>query len=238
MGRIISFFGAQGRCGTSQTALCTAVKLSETIPVLLVHLEEDTGDEYTPGLCESMERLRPFLRDGLWDMDETAARAKYSRNLSVIGGAGRPASSGQFYPEDTAAFLRALSERYSFVICDCGSDICHGLSFGGLTAAEKRFTVINQNENCFRRYERQKPLLERLSVADCSFILARQNKDHPCDRGCAEKRLGLDKGSMLSVGESSFGDEAEALGKALLSFGERKYACDISRITEEITGVF
>ena len=233
MGVIASFFGAQPRCGLSQTVLSLAMYLAEQgAATLLVHLEDKPGDEYTPGLSESMERLRPFLRDGLWDLEEVYGKAFYSGNLSVIGGAGRPASSGLYYPEDTASFLRAVSERWEFILCDCGSDICHGLSLGGMQAADKRFIVLNQNENCLKRYEWQRELLKKLDADTGTYVVCMERKDSLYDRAYISKRLSAEK--LIGIGVSQKGESAEVYGRALLSFRDRKYEEDIRNISQEV----
>lgn len=78
MGRILSFFGSRSRCGTSQTALSLALKLADIYPekkVLLIHMEEAPGDEYTDAIRENMGTIRPLLENGLWAADEIFGRS-------------------------------------------------------------------------------------------------------------------------------------------------------------------
>ena len=57
---VITFHGVDHKCGTSMLAQCTAEKLAQERPdlrVLLVHTEPSCGDDYSPMLNESIERI-------------------------------------------------------------------------------------------------------------------------------------------------------------------------------------
>ena len=60
MAKIITFHGADHRCGCSMLAQCAAEKISGSLPgrsILLVHAEQSAGPVYAPGTGESMLSL-------------------------------------------------------------------------------------------------------------------------------------------------------------------------------------
>ena len=235
MGKIVSFFGADSKCGVTQTVLSLSLALADRgYGVLLIHTEEPLGDDYTPGLGISMEEIKPFLKDGLWDRDSILRSAAYRKNLSIIGGANRAASGSLFGPEKTAAFLSDLSDCFEYILCDCGSDLSHGLCLGALLAASFRVTVLGQGEKALKRYEWLRILLSRLEADGDLFAVCRYREDSPCDMGYISSRLSLEKDRLVPVSFSPCGDRAEFYKMPLISFKNKKYEENISRLADQI----
>ena len=237
MGNIISFFGADGKCGTSQTVLSLAMMLAGErygYRVLLIHAEEPLGDDYIPEISESMENIKPCLEDRLWDIESICSNASMKRKLGVIGGANRMASGSLYDPEKVMAFILDMASVYDFVLCDCGSDLSHGLSLGAMIASEKRCIVLSQGEKALRRYEWLKPMLSKLDLDGEIFICSRYSYSSPCDRYYIDHRLCLQKGSVIPVSFSEDGGRAEFYRRPLISFRNRKYAADIEGLADKL----
>ena len=234
MGRIYSFFGAHGGCGLSQTVLSLGLSLGGK--VLLVHAEEALGDEYLTSVRISFGELLPYLDGCLLDPSDVAGRAYYKKGLSVIGGANRAASGRVYAPGDVGIFLKKMAARYDAVLCDCGCDVGSGLSFGAMAAADKRFMVLSENENCLRRYLLLEPLFEKQDLDICGYILCRLSDVLATGKNYAAKRLSLDAEKIYELPFSSFGAEAEFLGKALCESRDRRYRKSIEELKEKIIG--
>ena len=235
MGEIFSFLGTDSKCGTSQTVLSLATVLTGKYPemkVLIFHAEEALGDDYIPVIQKSMEDIKPYLNDRLWDLESICSGALLKKNLSVIGGADRTASGGLYSPEKVEAFLLDLASVFDLVLCDCGSDICHGLSLGALISAEKRCMVLSQGEKALRRYEWLRPVLSKLDLDGEIFICCKYTDANPCDRYYMDHRLMLQKGSVIPVSFAPDGGKAEFYRRPLISFRNRKYTSDIERLAE------
>lgn len=237
MSKTVSFFGADHKCGTTMTALCVASRLAAMHPeleILLVSCDNKTGEDYSPKICESMERIRPYINEKLADMHEIAAKARYSNNLSIIGGAGAGEYNGDFNADGIAYFLSCCKDYYDFIICDSGSDVFHSLSIGSMYAADELYLVADQRELSFRNYERYLPLFRRLDIHFTAFILNKYDRENPYSVDYCLKRLCIEKDELLTVKESAFGDIAEMQQKSLLEFKGVAFKRDIDKLCKRI----
>ena len=233
MGKVIAFLGSDGRCGLSQTALSVSFYLSKMgKKVLLSHFEGKHGGDYLRPLGENLRRLRPYLKEGLWDKNEVMSRAVYEGNLSIIGGADDPISGGDYMPEYIESLLYSLKDSYDFIICDCGHDLCHGAAVGALEGSGEIYMVLGQSENYLKQYEKMKPVLKRLKALPSLFIIGGFDPDHPEDEEYIAKRINVSKGKVIAIPFASEGRDAEMKGRALWSYGNRKYERSIKSFAE------
>ncbi|MBR0481942.1 MAG: hypothetical protein IJJ48_05675 [Firmicutes bacterium] len=237
MGSIVSFFGADSKCGTSQTVLSLALHLSERQPryrVLLVHAEEDFGDDYIQDIGVSMGEIKPYLCERLWDAEEIAGDAALKYGFGLIGGAGMLSSGSLYHPEMVGGFLTDISAYYDFVLCDCGSDISHGLCLGALTVSDRSFAVLSQGEKALRKYEKLKALLGKLGLCKDGIVCCKYRDDQACDTGYMARRLHMEKDRIFTVSCSPDGERAEFNRRPLMYFRGRKYTADIEKLSKEV----
>lgn len=233
MGKVIAFFGSDGRCGLSQTALSISSYLSKTgKKVLLAHFEGKYGGDYLKPLGENIRRLRPYLKEGLWDKNEVMSRAVYERNLSIIGGADDPLSKGDYMPEYIEGFISSLKGYYDFIICDCGHDICHGAAVGAIEGSGELYMVLGQSENYYRQYEKVKPVLKRLKALPSLFIVGAFESDAPDDEEYISKRINVSSGKIFTIPFVPEGRDAEMNGRSLWSYMNKKYERSIKSFAE------
>ena len=232
---IITFHGADHKCGTSMVAQSVAEKIAADHPdcsVLLVHTEAQAGIEYSPFVSESMERIRPYMSGRVIDTDEIVERAKVSRNLSIIGGSENPECSWDYHPDMAAFFLSAVKNSYDVIICDSGSEIGHGLALGSLMSAELCCLVLTQCESALRRFEWQRTLFERLSVTFDTYVINNYERSGMFGKGDITVRLSAENSRVCTVRRSPFGECAELDRKTLLQYRDSGYARDITRLAE------
>lgn len=235
--RIITFHGADHKCGTSQLALCTAEKLSQLCPslkLLLVHAEEPLGDDYTPNLGESMENIRPYLSDGLFDPEEIAGRSKYCGNLYVIGGANSFGSGGMYHPDAAEYFLRGMGGFFDMVICDSGAELDHGLALGSLFCADMLFMVFTQSEVCIRHYEWKEYLLRQLGLCPDMYVVNKFSRSSPYDLKYFSDRLGAELKTVSRIACSPNAEQSELMSKSLLCFRSTVFSRDIEKMARSI----
>ena len=237
MGRIISFHGADHRCGCSMLAQCAAEKAARQRPdcsVLLVHAEQSAGPMYSPGTGESMERLRPFLSEKLLNIKEIIQRSLYKDNLYIIAGTDLPGSSESFHPDMSEWFMKSAAQSFDLVICDSGANIEHGLALGALFASDCIYMVLDQSESAFRRYEWLSALYDKLALNIRGFVLNRFTKDSPFSRAYAAKRLGTDRSRVFTVSASSYGDLAEIDERSLLCYRDDRFSEDMGTLASAV----
>jgi len=237
--RIIAFHGADHKCGTSMLAQCTAEKLAQDRPdlrVLLVHTESSSGDDYSPMLNESIERIGPYISDRILDIDEILDRAKIKDNLWIIGGIGDVCSASAFHPDMTVYFLNAIRPSFDVIICDSGSEINSGIALGALINADSVFIVLSQSGAAIARYRRFAELYRRLGLAIDCFIINRYERAAVFDRKSICAQLDLPQDCVITVRSSSYSQSAELDSKSLLNYRDGGFLKDICRIRSEISG--
>jgi len=230
---IICFHGADHKCGVSMISQCVAEALAEKYEdrnVLLVHTESNHGSDYFPQFSESMENIRPYLTGNLVDTEEVMEKARVSRNLSIIGGPTNSECSWDYRPDMTEFFLRALKDRYDYIVCDSGSELEHGLALGSMFAADIRCIVLGQNEMCLRRYEWMRPLYEKLNMFYGLYIINPYSRKNMYEKKYLAARLQLSTDKLITVRESSCGWRAEMEGKSLLNYKSKGYEKDINKL--------
>ena len=234
---IIAFHGADHKCGTSMISQCAAEKLAQDRPdlkVLLVHTEAACGDDYTPMMNESIERMGPYIADRVLDTDEILERARVSNNLWIIGGVGDVCAASAFHPDMTVYFLRSVRASFDVIICDSGSEINSGLALGALISADRVFMVISQSGTALARYKRFELLYERLGLTIDSFIINRYDKTAVYDKKSICEKLGIPEASVLTVRLSGYSERAELDAKSLINYRDSAFIRDIARVKTEI----
>ena len=235
---IITFHGSDHKSGVSQTArgfaecLAAAFKYKK---ILLIHTDR-AGSSCCPGVRESLADVRPYLREKMMDAEELAGRARLKDNLYIIGGDPDPESGRRYLPDMSEYMLTSFAKVFEYVICDSGSDAEYGLCLGSLLAADMVFMVLCQSEICLRRAEWLKPLYDKLSLKDCSYVLCKYDKNSPYDPDYVEERLGLNKGSLLYIRKSRHGEDAELENRSIYSFSEPGYRKDIALLASKAAG--
>ncbi|MBR5731298.1 MAG: hypothetical protein IKX89_05075 [Firmicutes bacterium] len=237
MAKIITFHGADHRCGCSMLAQCAAEKIAKSLPgcnILLVHAEQSAGPVYAPGAGESMERLRPYLSEKLINVKEIIQRSFYKDDLYVIAGTNVPGSSESFHPDLSEWFMKSIAQSFDLVICDSGANIEHGLSLGALFASDSIYIVLDQSENTFRRYEWLSTLYDRLALNIRGFVLNRCTKGSPFSKAYAAKRLGAERSSVFTVSESAYGSLAEIDERSLLAYRDDRFSEDVGTLAAAV----
>lgn len=236
-----AFFGADHKCGTSQLALCIAERLAGICPslkVLLIHAEEPLGVDYSPDIRESMGRIRPYLAESLYDMDDIVLRSLYKENLYIIGGAGSPASAGQYPVDSVLPFFCKVSTVFDIVIFDSGADISHGLSVSSLVCADEIFYVFSQNETALRHYEWQRSIIGGLKKTDENIIINKYSNDSSYEVNYIRERLDRAFKTVSLVPLHPDGDEAELKGLSLEHYRCRAFRKSIEALAVRLAGAY
>ena len=234
---IITFHGADHKCGTSMISQCAAEKLAQDRPdlkVLLVHTESASGDDYSPMLNESVERISPFISDRVLDIDEILERSRLRDNLWIIGGIGDVCAAASFHPDMAIYMLNALRDYFDVIICDSGSEVNSGVALGALLNADRIFMVLSQSGNTLSRYKRFELLYKRLGLSVDLYIINRYERSAVYDKNSICEKLMLPEDKVLTVRCSAYSDRAELDSKSLLNYRDSAFVKDIVRIKTEL----
>ena len=237
MGRVIAFYGADHKCGTSMIAQCFAEYAAseyKDFNILLVHAENGDGELYSPCVHESLESIRPYLAEKLIDSKSIMEKSRYKDNLFIIGGASKPGTSNLYHPDMAQYLLSALAGSFDLIICDSGSEIEHGMSLGAMFGADLLFVVLTQDEYCIRRFEWIKSLLEKINLKPAGAVINRFSPDEVNSKELIAMRMDIAEENVFCIRESKCGKNASQDGKSLMAYKDAKFRKDFVSAAKSI----
>ena len=233
MGNIICFYGSDHKTGVTMISQCAAEALSSDVPglnVALVHAEDASGCDYSPGVRVNLEGLLPYLRKYSLDLNELAEKSRYRRGLSIIEGVTSPENAEEFDPGMMKFLLEGLAGCFDLVLCSCGSDINSGTGLGALLAADKRYLVMAPRESAVRRFEMVRSIFRLMELDFDRIILNRFGSRSIFSPSYLGSRLSMDKNRILTVRESRYGDLCEVDEKSLLGYRDGAFKRDMASL--------
>ena len=237
MNNVFCFHGSDHKVGVSQLSQCVAEYIALEYPdksVMLVHSDGCCGENYSIGIGESMDHIRPYLADRLINIDELKTRSHWKNNLYIIGGAKNPESGFSLNPDMSEFLLKEIAPEFDVVICDSGAEINYGMALGTLFAADFIYLVISQTESSVNRYEWQRTLYRNLALNIDRFIVNRYDRGSLYSKSYIAERLNCQANGLLCVRSHKKGFESETDKKSLLFYRDPQFRKDIGIIAEDM----
>lgn len=237
MKNVFAFHGADHKCGTSMICQSVAERIAGEFPqrkILVVHTEGRSGNDYSIGTEESMDRIKPYLAEGILDVEEVLSKSKWKDNLYMVAGSCQLDSAHGFHPDMSDCFLTSMKPQFDLILCDSGSEIEHGLALGSLFSADGVFIVVVPGESALRRYECLATLYQKLNLNVMGYIINRYNTEAPYNKAYLKDRLNLQEKLTFTIHEADQGKQAEAEGHTLLYYRNSDYNKDITSIANKI----
>lgn len=237
MALVISFHGCDHKCGVSMIAQSTAEKLAASSPqknVLLIHTEQGTGSDYCPSVSETLENIRPYLAERLFDFSEIISDCKYKNNLFILGGASKPGSMHLYNPDMAEYLIESVRKHFDYVICDTGSEIEHGMCLGALCSSEVIYQITSQSEIALKRFVWQQSLYSQLRLKIDKLIINKYSPKEVNSKELIAKRLGFNIDDIICVKYSNYGVSAEDYGRSILFYKDRAFSKSIDLIVSDI----
>jgi hypothetical protein len=233
------FHGIDHKVGTTMIALSIAEIAAERLPekkVLFVALNGRESTEYVREGAESIDALRSRLESRLLGEEELCAHCLRIKELSVLGGVANEEDERYYMPEAAAFLLDVAGRVFDLVIVDGGNCIDSGLAFGALTYDANRFLVLTQQETALSRWERKRPLYERLGVMPKAYVLNRYvEKDiYPADY--VARRFAEERRQFHCVRLAQGGRQAEIERKSLWTGAADGFADDVAALAGALLG--
>lgn len=237
MGQILSFYGADHKCGNSMIAQCFAEYTAKKYPdqnVMLIHAENGEGLAYSPSVGESLESIRPYMAEKLIDCNAVMEKSRYKDNLFIIGGAAKPGTSNLYNPAMAQYLFASLSENFDYVICDTGSEIEHAMALGALYCSDAVYVVSLQEEYCIRRFEWVRPLLSKISINVSGLIINQYDEEEVNDKTLISLRSGIDEENIFCLRWTKNGRRAQEENKTLLAYKDARFIKNFTGIADTI----
>ena len=198
--------------------------------VLFVSLNARPGTEYVDHAGQSMEALKLFLDNRLLSKKEVLRESKRTENLYFVAGVIDGKMARHFSPDAAVYFIDNMQEEFDIIIADTGNDLDNGLAVGALERITDRLLVLTQQESMLKRYERLKPVCDKLGFRFSRTIINKYISEDPYDFEYIAKRNRIPKTELLKVEQSVFARQAEMEYKTLLSYKDSRYKEDIAEI--------
>lgn len=237
MDKVFVYYGVDHKCGTSMICQSVAEKIAKEFPalkILIAHTEGRRGTDFVSGVCESMERIRPYLAEGFLDGEEVFSKSKFKGNLYFVAGAEQLDSSNNYHPGMSDVFISTMKSKFDLIFCDSGSEIENGLALGALFMADAVYIVMQQSESALRRFEWLYPLYKKLNVKTAGYLLNKYDKDSPYSMKYLQERLDFIDNEFITIRESQQGKQAEIERCTLNHYNEKTYNVDIINMANRV----
>lgn len=176
---IIGFFGGDSQVGTTMTATAVAEQLSQkNRRVLLVCASGKLGDGFLElSGKHSLDDLKAGIISGRVEQEDLQQTLEEARGLWVLPPVRNPLTA-KYFPENTHQILvRALEDRFDYVVIDGGEDVNLGLTVSALNLCRRRFFVVTQQSQGLQRYvQLKKSVLEPLGLSG-ELIINKYQRD-------------------------------------------------------------
>ena len=238
MGKIISFYGADNKVGTTQISQCCAEYIAQTNPdieVLYISGDGGHGSDYFESVGETIDNIRPFLAQSLIDIEDLKKKAKFEDNLYVLGGKNTPKTSDYFTPEMIELLLSSAKEKFDLIIIDAGCRLEEGISLGSLFSSDQIYLVLNQTESSLRNFEWHVNLYSKLGIEFSKYLINKYDKDSAYELDYIYERLLLSKPCIYTIKKHKYGLDAELFYTSLIHVKPNKlFIKDIEKISKGI----
>lgn len=236
--KLFTFFGADGKVGTTMLAQSTAERLSKISDrVVYISLDGSLGDDYSQfeskfGLGDIKSKLQTKILSRA-ELEEicTKCRAGYY----VLPGIKSILLRRQFHPEHISYLLTLLKQVFDIVIIDVGANIELGTSVAGLNATPNRFLVTTQQHIAYKRFNNlKKQVLDLMGMDHYMLILNKYVESSSLEDSIRleDKYCGT---LVTTVPHSEYGWQCEQEQRTLIQMKDSQYMASIERICEVIT---
>ncbi|MGI6732831.1 MAG: hypothetical protein ACOX4J_01465 [Anaerovoracaceae bacterium] len=237
MSNMYAFHGADAKTGTTMITQSVAEFIADNvkdIKIMMISLHGRPGTEYVDRVGESIEGIKLHLSNRLLDPGRVIEGCRRSDNFYMLGGVESIGQVRSYHPDMAEYLLESMESEFDLILADTGNEIDNGLAVGALERIEERYCVITQQESILSRYERIRPVYERLGIDFSSYIVNKYDMQDPCDLRYIGERLSISRERLLKVEASGYERQAELDHRTLLSYKNEAYCKDIRLIANRI----
>lgn len=152
----------------------------------------------------------------------------------MMSGISNELEERYYYPDTVRCFLEEIAPEFDVILADCGSELDSGIAIGALSIAEDVFLVSTQQESAIKRFEKNKALMDKLSIKIKICIINKYYEQDPYGLNYLANRLKIKKENILKVVSSEYYRQAEIDYKTLLEYKNEVYIRDISQVANNI----
>ncbi|NLT47163.1 MAG: hypothetical protein GXX92_02000 [Clostridiales bacterium] len=237
MSSMYAFHGADGKTGTTMITQSIAEIIASSrkeLKILVVSMHGRPGTDYVDRVCESIEGIRLHLENRLLDTQRLMEGCRIRDNLYMLGGVESIEQVRGYHPHMAAYLLESMKDAFDLILTDTGNDIDNGLAVGALEYIGNNYCILAQQETIISRYEKVKPLYDRLGICFSSYIVNKYTDQDPYDLHYIGKRLCLDQEKLMKVAVSGYERQAESDHRTLLSYKSEEFSNDIQLIANHV----
>ena len=237
-GLCIALHGGDHKTGVTMLSQCIAEHMTEHLEeqtVIQVGLHGNPGGDYTSASVRTVEELRSYLEQNLFNAGEILRDCKVTDRQYLVRGITRPEQQRLYHPKLAQYLVEQLREQSQYVVVDTGSEADNGLAIGGLQAADIRCLVLTQQESVIARWERNQSIYRRLGIDFQMVIVNRYLPESAYTKEYLAERLEFPADRILTVSDSPYGLKADNEKKSLIQYKDERIRQGIRGICQRLT---
>ncbi|QAT43183.1 hypothetical protein [Aminipila luticellarii] len=238
MKNLFVFHGADHKSGVTMIAQSTAQLIASQnrdINVLFIALNGRKSSEFIKGEVKTIDEFKLQLDSKLLMSRDFVRDCKHERNLHILAGPVHEQEERYYFPDSATYLLESVADSFEIIIADTGNELDNGLALGGMSAAAKRYLILDQLESNLSRYEKMSPLFEKAGIRFDGFIINKFYADDPYTLPYILERLRLQREKAYTVQAASSERQAEREHKTLMECKTPCYQADISAVANDIS---
>ncbi|WP_027398256.1 hypothetical protein [Anaerovorax odorimutans] len=237
MNNFFVFHGIDHKVGTTMISQSVAEYISnnyDDLKVLFMTLNGRESTEYIKDIPETIEGIKIHIDNKMLRIEDFKRACKITDSLYILAGITNELEKRYYYPDTVSYLLSAVASYFEVIIIDSGNEIDNGLAVGSLSSTDNKFLIITQNESTLKRWERMKPIYNKLEIYFNRFIVNKFDNKDPFSLNYIMQRFELLKPNMLKVERTDYDRQAEMDYKTLLEYRNEKYNHDIEELSNII----
>ncbi len=234
MAKIISFYGADNKVGTTILAQSFAESLvKKNKKVLFVAFTVDENCDYNNNRNVFIRNFKAKIESGILTSEDILRDAYRENNLYIIGGIGDLDESRDYFPKHGEYFLDVAKQVFDVIVVDNGAELNQGLAVAGLMNADDRFLVLTQQETVLNNYENKIKPFELLNLDFKVVILNKFAEYDPYSEGYILKRLNI-KNDILKIDLVEDERKMERERKTFISMENKKVLKSMAKLEKKV----
>lgn len=238
---VITFFGADGKVGTSMTVMSLAEEIAENskAKVCLINLSGQPSFDFIDGItsANTIDTVKMPAINGILTADELYDTCYTKGNLSVLSSSRVLGDIPYFFPEHVESIIRLAADRFDMVLVDAGHNVLiSGMYIGALNISANRFLITTQQESAKQYFDMvHDQVLSMFNINKVDFMLI-INKYVPVSSLMDAESLVTTYKSVYAgqLKYVEYGWQAELQHKTLRSY-DPEYAVQISQLAQMVT---
>lgn len=239
MGKIVTFYGADHKAGTTMITHSIARKLAECDrkkEIVVLCMDGNTGQDYIEKNSNGIDRIRAALVSEVLTVEEIKENCLNEDNLYFLKGADSLAERKSYDPEMVKKLFSIIKNSFEYILADAGASAYLGLTIGSLLYSDFNVLITTQQKTAFENFiKKDNQILGPLTI-NFEYVIVNKfayGRFLPAEAELIKKYSAAYEKTFF-IPMSEYGWQAEKDTNTLLSYKEKDYISGITDIAETV----